>query len=982
MTLRSFDFLAATAVLLMSFGCTDKETTITEIAQCSGQYPYGACEAGQSCVEGTCVQTDSLCSPTNTTGACPSGRECFAGGCVLSTSLCSNDTPLGVCAVGSQCFEGACLPVTQLCTTSNPNGTCEAGATCLAGSCVATNKLCTTTNPTGACIAGEVCFEGACIGNASICGPSNIDGVCPSGLDCVNGTCSQTEGPDPGLCDTHIYTEQPNIGVRTSTSPPAAVDPEDLVDYEGQYTWNQKTVLTVDGLQFKDSDGDGELDKYEDWRYAEICRAKDLVSKMSLDQKIGLMSEGSRVGSGSSDGSISSRYLGDLIGMKRRYALIRTGRYTATELAVYLNNVQELLEGIDWGIPITITADPIHGVRMSTNSGSGNQSLSSAAPVSDWPIPLGLGAVNDPVLTRQFGDTVREEFMAMGFRWQLGPMVDSATEPRWERVQNTFGAHPLQVRYHAQAAISGFQGVGDGGLKNGIAATMKHFPGAGSNERGMDSHSYVGRYNVFPGDNFEAHLIPFQAAIDVGVAAVMPCYSIFRGQTEYDLLQVGAGFSPGLITDLLKTKMGFTGMVTGDWGAVGNGYNTESLSRAQRAAMWLQAGSHQFGSDSETSFLDAFNEGYVEEGLIDGAAEKILEMTFKLGLFEDPYVDEAAAGTIVRSAENLTKGFDAMKRAMVLLKNRGHEFPPAGRNDPSPSFLPLRGDLEEAQRCAADAPANAGKICVEDAFCGGVANSCDDLAGYAVGDSDLDGRVEVYFDGVEDAIAVTEPSDSMANVLGAYDYTSVGDGTTTVDVVQSTDITQADIAVLRITARKGTYFGLDDGVPLSFDKPFPGTDNDRNLGAALQDRNRVIDALRVRDGYTNCTGTYIPPTNPDLRIVLVMMMDRPGIVEPFVQGLLSLDEPSCTDTYPLVHVVANHDPSGQSGVDAFMVDFGASDRALLDVLFDVNEGDLGYLEARLPMELPRSDAAVEAQYEDLPADTLLPTFSLGAGQGY
>jgi hypothetical protein len=363
-------------------------------------------------------------------------------------------------------------------------------------------------------------------------------------------------------------------------------------------------------------------------------------------------------------------------------------------------------------------------------------------------------------------------------------------------------------------------------------------------------------------------------------------------------------------------------------------------------------------------------------------------MTFKLGLFENPYVDESAAGTIVRSTDNLTKGFNAMKRAIVLVDNRPHEFPPPATGffappDPAPPVMPLRGTIEEAQRCGAGSTQNQGRVCVDDDFCGGATDSCTDVGGYALNDWDLDGTVEVYFDGIDDHIVVAAPTDPMAGILGGYDYTSTGDGTTTVDVVEVTDITEADIAVLRIGARRGSYFGLDAGVPLSFDGPFPGTMSEGSLGASIQDRNRVLDALRVRDGYTDSDGDAVAASNPDLRIALVMYMDRPGIVEPFIQGMATLDETlGEPGSYPLVSDVANHDPQGDAGVDAFLVDFGATDRALLDVLFDVNHNGVEYLQARLPMELPSSDEAVEAQYEDLPADSLDPTFTIGSGRGY
>ena len=295
-------------------------------------------------------------------------------------------------------------------------------------------------------------------------------------------------------------------------------------------------------------------------------------------------------------------------------------------------------------------------------------------------------------------------------------MADLATEPRWARVQNTFGENAFHVALHTRATIEHLQGAHLDGLRSGIAATMSHFPGAGPNEDGMDSHSYEGRYNVFPGDHFSYHLIPFQAAIDAGVAAVMPSYSIYRGQMDYNPEQVAAGFSYTLMTTLLKDEMGFDGMVTGDWGTLGHGYNQESLSLPQRAAMWLHAGSHQFGSDSESNFRDAYDLGYVDDEDIDQAVLKILEMTFKLGLFENAYVDPNAAAGIVRSPENRLDGFNAQKRAIIVLTNSG-----------TSSMRPL--------------PINGAR------YVDANANSMPDPGEY-VCDRDDDGIIEVFFDGV------------------------------------------------------------------------------------------------------------------------------------------------------------------------------------------------------------------------------------------
>lgn len=942
----------ASVTVLVFAGC-ETTNTVTEkevIPDCSSSYPTGACEAGETCFEGTCVGSATLCSMTNLEGTCPSGMTCFAGGCVVEGALCSQD------------------------------------------------------NPTGACNIGDSCFEGSCVATASLCSASNPTGQCPSGQECVDGMCT---APEVDPCEQQVYTQQPEIVVRASATVPETViedeggndicvpidDPR--VDIEG-FVWEGATrgVITVDGLDFKDSNGNGALDPYEDWRLLEICRAQDLVSKMDLDRKIGQMGEGSRFGSngesfdcdedGEPDQLVPTNRLDDLVEDHRRPALIRT-RLSGREYARYLNNLNEVAEGLPLGIPVIITADPIHGLRMETSTGgrggpAGDQDISpESSTVSDFPIRLGFGAINDTRVTREAGDIIRKEFAAMGFRWQLGPMADSATEPRWARNQSTFAENPLQAAIHTQAWISGFQNYGcskERCLTEGIAATMKHYPGAGPNQDGMDSHSYPGRFNVFPGDGFQQHLLPFQAAVDVGVAAVMPCYSVYKREINgvlypipQDPYQVPAGFSPALITDILKTQMGFTGMITGDWGTSGDPYgNNAGLTTVQRAANWLKAGSHQWGSDSVELFREALNQGLIDESHIDEAVAKILEMSFKLGLFENPYVDEDVAAQTVRSQEHMLFGLNAQKRAIVMLENAGR-------------IMPIEGDEDH--------------------------------------DSDGNGEVEIYLDGIHDSpgglisSSIDRPydpyvvDDSGAPFLGEYDYTSpaVVDPPT-LAVVEAGSIEEADIAILRIGARRGQYFGLDAGVPLSYDGPFPGEDNDRGLANALLERDRVVDAFRVRDGYNGCNLAgdaleAVPAANPDLRIVLVVYADRAPIVKGFVDGLKPealddvLDNGTCVsykDYYDgsseesaLVANVDNHDPAGASGVEALFIDFGAYDRAVLDVLFDVNlpdGADWDYLDARLPMEIPSTDAAVEAQYEDVSADSANAHYDLGDGDDY
>ena len=161
-------------------------------------------------------------------------------------------------------------------------------------------------------------------------------------------------------------------------------------------------------------------------------------------------------------------------------------------------------------------------------------------------------------------------------------------------------------------------------------------------------------------------------------------------------------------------------------------------------------------------------------------------------------------------------------------------------------------------------------------------------------------------------------------------------------------------------------------MPLSFDGPFPGQMSDSNLASAISDRNKVIDLFRIRDGYTMADGTVVPASNPQLKIILVVHLDRPAILKPWVNGLTTLDEVDGAGSYPLVSVEANVNQTivtadkatanAHVGVDTLLVDFGAFDRAVLDFIFKRNAiAGWTYGAARLPVELPSSDAAARRE---------------------
>ena len=328
----------------------------------------------------------------------------------------------------------------------------------------------------------------------------------------------------------------------------------------------QTPVLKQDGLQFKDLNRNGVLDPYEDWRLSPDQRARDLVARMTLAEKAGAMMHGTArstgpmatAGMGSQYDTAANRVLIDSV--KVTSMITRLGG-DPTALAVQNNALQAIAEGTRLGIPITISTDPrnhfqyVFGASNRTNR------------FSQWPEPLGFAAVGDTALMRRFGDIVRQEYRAAGIHMALSPQADLATEPRWGRIQGTFGEDAALAERLVRAYVAGFQ-HGTTGLDTGSVVTVvKHWVGYGAAKDGFDSHNYYGRFATFPGQNLEYHVRPFLGAFAANVGGVMPTYSILEGATwdGRPIEPVGAGYNRQLLTEMLRGRYGFRGIVVTDW---------------------------------------------------------------------------------------------------------------------------------------------------------------------------------------------------------------------------------------------------------------------------------------------------------------------------------------------------------------------------------------------------------------------------------
>jgi beta-glucosidase len=442
--------------------------------------------------------------------------------------------------------------------------------------------------------------------------------------------------------------------------------------------------LTAGDLTFRDLNKNGRLDPYEDPRRPTDERVEDLLARMTLDEKAGLMFH--TVARVAEDGSLAP--LSDGFGQATAAELVGDrlmNHFNVHALprprlaAQWYNRLQALAETTRLGIPVTIASDPRHAFsnNPATNLFAGAFSL--------WPEPIGLAAAGDPALAQQFGDIARQEYLAVGIRVALHPMADLATEPRWGRISGTFGEDAALASRMVAAYIRGFQGPALGPAS--VACMAKHFPGGGPQKDGEDAHFSYGKEQVYPGDHFDYHLIPFEAAFAAGVAQIMPYYGMPIGLT---IEPVGFGFNKDVITGLLREKYGFDGVVCTDWSLLtsleaggrvlieAKCWGVEDLSVAERAHKAIEAGVDQFGGEACPNLIvELVRSGIVAESRIDQSARRLLRDKFRLGLFDNPYVDPDAAERIVGDAAFRAAGEEAQRRSVVLLKNGATPDAPA-----------------------------------------------------------------------------------------------------------------------------------------------------------------------------------------------------------------------------------------------------------------------------------------------------------------
>lgn len=451
-------------------------------------------------------------------------------------------------------------------------------------------------------------------------------------------------------------------------------------------------ILRIDGYAFKDLNRNGQLDAYEDWRLTPEQRAHNLATQIDIEQIAGLMLYSPHMVV--NDSVLSDKIRTCLLNDKMRHILVTKVKnaYTA---ALWHNNLQALAESQPYGIPTNNSSDP----RNYTEA-DGEFNAGSGGDISQWPREVGLAATFDLDIIRRHAEIASIEYRALGITTTLSPQIDLSTDPRWRRFYGTFSEDADLCTDIARIYTDAFQttpGSKTGWGNLSVNCMAKHWPGGGTGEAGRDAHYCFGQYGVYPGNNFEEHLLPFtEGALKLDGAtqqasAIMPYYTISYG-IDPSGKNVANGFSRYIITDLLREQYGYNGVVCTDWIITGdnprvetmNGkpWGVEHLSINERHFEAIYAGCDQFGgNDNKMPVLAAYDiwcERFGKESAekrFRESAERLLLNFFRVGVFENPYVDPVHTAEIVGCQEFVVEGYDAQLKSIVMLKNHNQSLP-------------------------------------------------------------------------------------------------------------------------------------------------------------------------------------------------------------------------------------------------------------------------------------------------------------------
>jgi beta-glucosidase len=373
-------------------------------------------------------------------------------------------------------------------------------------------------------------------------------------------------------------------------------------------------------------------------------RVKDLMSKMTLEEKIGQLNQ-------LNGGVMTGPQAVNDPGQQGKLKQLREGKigsFLNVVGAAETKAVQKIaIEETRLGIPLLFAYDVIHGYK------------------TIFPIPLAEACSWDMAMAEKTASIAADEASASGLHWTFAPMMDVSREPRWGRVMEGSGEDPYLGSLLAAARVRGFQGNFD---NHHVLACVKHFAAYGAPEAGREYNTVdVSHYSLW-----NNYMPPYKAAVDAGAATVMNSFNILDG--------VPASANKYLVTDILKKRWNFQGLMVSDWGSFGelinHGYAENGADAAQKSIL---AGSQM---DMESMVLienlaKLIKDKKVPLSLVDEAVTKVLYLKFKLGLFDDPYRfhDEKREVGALLTPENLAVSQDAARKSMILLKNENNILP-------------------------------------------------------------------------------------------------------------------------------------------------------------------------------------------------------------------------------------------------------------------------------------------------------------------
>lgn len=436
-----------------------------------------------------------------------------------------------------------------------------------------------------------------------------------------------------------------------------------------------KGIIDLEGKRYRDLNDNGELDPYENWALSTDERVENLLSQMTLEEKVGLLTinEFPQIENG------NLVFPNKFLDQHTRYFIYRE-MPSADVIANQLNQLQSEAEASRLGIPVVVISNPRnHPLMIPT--------IDEPGQFSHWPDTLGLAATRDSKLVKRLGEIAAKEWRAAGIHKMYGYSADVATDPLWARNKETFGEHPELVSGMIYNVIKGFQG--DVLNENSVSMTTRHFPGGGARAEGRDPHFEEGQYNIYPtpGSLLKYHMPPFKAAIEAETTSIMPYYaypsndSAPQGLPPYSedeqFEEIAFALNEPFINGYLRDELKFLGYVNSDTSAViDRAWGAQDLSVEERFAKAINAGTNIFsGVPTPEPILNAVKQGLVKEEQINRSAKYMLTEMMKLGLFENPYVDPDEALAIADNPKSQEVADDAHRRSIVLLRNDKNVLP-------------------------------------------------------------------------------------------------------------------------------------------------------------------------------------------------------------------------------------------------------------------------------------------------------------------